>query len=73
MTRQHPHIKTLRQHNKWRRGELDVQMVDPAGLGIAMDWAIKVCELAQRFIEARPNESGEWYERLESEVKHDLP
>lgn len=69
MSRQHPNIKTLRQHNKWRRGELDVQMADPKEIGVALDWAIKVCELAQKFIKARPNESGEFYERLESAVK----
>lgn len=44
MSKQHPHIKTLRTHNKF-------------------------AELAQKFIEAAPNSSGEFYERLESAIK----
>lgn len=68
MSKKHPHIKTLRAHNKWRRGD-DRPMLDPKEIGIAVDWAIKVCELAQKFIEAKPNSSGEFYERLESAVK----
>lgn len=68
MSKQHPHIKALRAHNKWRRGGTG-EMVSPEDLGVALDWAIKVCELAQKFIKARPNESGEFYERLESAVK----
>lgn len=68
MSKQHPHIKTLRAHNKWRRGD-DRAMLDQNEIGIAVDWAIKVCELAQKFIEAKPNASGEFYERLESAIK----
>lgn len=64
----HPNIKRIRSHNKWRRGG-DGDMLDPKELGIALDWAIKVCELAQKYIEAKPNASGEFYERLESAVK----
>ena len=68
MSKQHPYVKTLRQHNKWRRGAAGVKMGDPKEIGAALDWAIKVAELAQKFIKAKPNESGEFYERLESAV-----
>ncbi len=64
----HPHIKTLIQHQKWRRGD-DRPMLDPKEIGIAIAWAIKVCELAQKFIEAEPNASGVIHERLESAIK----
>ena len=41
MSKKHPHIKTLRAHNKWRRGDERVKMGDPKEIGIALDWAIK--------------------------------
>ena len=69
MSKQHPHIKTLRAHNNWRRGDERMKIGDPTDLGIALDWSIKVVELAQKFIEAKPNESGEFYERLEAAMK----
>ena len=68
MSKQHPHIKTLRQHNKWRRGASAIKLADPAEIAIAIDWAIKVTELAKKYVEAKPNASGEFYERLESAV-----
>ena len=37
----HPHIKTLRAHNNWRRGDERMKMGDPKEIGIALDWAIK--------------------------------
>lgn len=49
MSKQHPHIKTLRAHNKWRRGDERVKMGDPKDIGIAIDWAVKVSELAEKF------------------------
>lgn len=69
MSKQHPHIKALRAHNKWRRGDARTKMGDPKEIGAALDWAIKVAELAQKYIGAKPNASGEFYERLESAVK----
>lgn len=66
----HPHIKTLIQHQKWRRGDGCVRMADPKELGEAIDWAVKVAGLAQKFIEAKPAASGEYYERLVSSIKY---
>lgn len=69
MSKQHPHIKTLRAHNKWRRGDERAQLGDPKEIGAAIDWAIKVAEIAQKFTEAGPEMSGKWIERLESAIK----
>lgn len=38
-------IEILKEHNEWRRGaNLDIKMVDPTALGIAIDLIIKHLE-----------------------------
>jgi len=39
-------IKILKDHNEWRRGpyDLDIKMVDPTALGIAIDLIVKHLE-----------------------------
>ena len=58
MSKQHQHIKTLRRHNKWRRGASAINLVNPTELGIAIDWTIKVVELAQKYVEAKSGSSA---------------
>lgn len=41
MSKQHPHIKPLRAHSNWRRGDERMKIGDPKEIGIAVDWAIK--------------------------------
>lgn len=68
MSKQHPCIKTLRQHNKWRRGEPG-EMLDPSEIGVALDWAIKVCEAADNLVNVKGRHHAEQaYKRLDAAV-----
>lgn len=69
MSKQHPHIKTLRAHNKWRRGDERAQLGDPKEIGAAIDWAIKVAEIAQKFINAQGTKAAQFYDKLAESVK----
>ena len=37
-------IGILKQHNKWRRGDKDIEMVSPYLLGLAIDWVVAYFE-----------------------------
>lgn len=64
----HPHIKTLIQHQKWRRGD-DRPMLDPKEIGIALDWAIRVCEAADNLVNVKGRHHSEQaYKRLDVAV-----
>lgn len=69
MSKQHPHIKTLRAHNKWRRGDERMKMLDPKDIGAAIDWAIKVSELAEKLINAQGTKAAQFYDKLAESVK----
>jgi hypothetical protein len=65
----HPYIRVLRDHNHWRRGG-DGVMGDVTELGLALDWAIKVCEAADNMINVKGRFHAEKaYKRLEQAVK----
>ena len=68
MSKKHPHIKTLRAHNKWRRGD-DRPMLDPKEIGIALDWAVKVSELAEKLINAKGTKAAQFYDKLAEAVR----
>lgn len=42
------HLEILRQHNAWRRGELDEYPHTPTEIGQAIDAAIAECEQARK-------------------------
>jgi hypothetical protein len=45
-------IEVLTKHNKWRRGDDDIEPTDPKQLGIAIERAIAVMEAANTFAAA---------------------
>lgn len=49
MTGQKDKIRRLRAYNRWRRGGRG-PMVDPKPLGELIDWAIGVCEAADKLV-----------------------
>lgn len=68
MSKQHQHVKTLRNHNRWRHGG-DGEMTNPTALGIALDWAIAVCEAADNLVNVNGRHHAEKaYSRLENAV-----
>lgn len=72
MSKQHPNVKKLRDHNRWRRGGSG-DMIDPKELGEAMDWAILVCEAADNLVNAKGRHHAETaYKRLEAAVNGEV-
>lgn len=52
MSKQHPNVKKLREYQRWRRGANTMQPA-PAEVGEAIDWAIAVCEAADKFVDSK--------------------
>ncbi len=49
MPKQHDNVYALREYQRWRRGA-EIEMMQPAKIGELLDWAIRVCEAADRTI-----------------------
>ncbi len=63
------HLDTLKQHQAWRRGSDDT-MLDPTEIGIAIDYAIAVCEAARELVKVKGRHHSELaYTRLVDAVK----
>lgn len=63
-------LETLKQHQEWRRGSDDFPMQDPTEIGIAIDYAIAVCETAQNLVKVNGRyHSEQAYKRLEQAVE----
>lgn len=68
MSKQHPHVKVLREFNRWRRGA-DMQQPKPSEIGEVLDWAIKVCEAADNLVNVKGRHHSEVaYRRLDDAV-----
>jgi hypothetical protein len=67
MSKQHPNVAKLRQFNRWRRGGPGPQP-EPSEVGQVIDWAISVCEAADRLINAKGKRAETAYGRLETAV-----
>ena len=64
------HLETLKRHQEWRRGSDDTTMQDPAEIGIAIDYAIAVCEAARELVKVKGRHHSEMaYSRLVDAVK----
>ena len=62
------HLKNLKQHQKWRRGG-DGEMLNPDDVGIAIDYAIAVCEAAENLVAVKGRHHSEQaYRRLADAV-----
>lgn len=46
-------IELLTKHNKWRRGDNDIEPTDPKQLGLAIERAIAVMSAAEAFYRAK--------------------
>jgi len=65
-------LETIKQHQIWRRGSDDYPMQNPTEIGIAIDYAIAVCEAAQNLVKAKGRHHSEIaYARLVDTVKGD--
>ena len=63
-------LETLKQHQDWRRGSDDFPMQDPTEIGIAIDYAIAVCEAAQNLVTVNGRHHSEQaYKRLAEAVE----
>lgn len=67
MSKQHPNVKALRQFNRWRRGG-DGDQPHPKSVGEVIDWAIRVCEEADKLVNAKGKAAEKAYARLEAVV-----
>lgn len=62
-------LDTLKQHQAWRRGS-DDPMQDPTEIGLAIDYAIAVCEAAHNLVATKGRHHTEQaYKRLLEAVK----
>jgi hypothetical protein len=69
MSKQHPHVATLKKFQRWRRGA-DLKQPAPAEVGTAIDWAIGVCEAAGNLVKVSGrHHSEDAYLWLEEAVK----
>lgn len=66
----HPNIKALRAYNRWRRGGSGAQP-DPVEVGRLLDWAIAVCDAADKLANGQARQPEIAYKRLEAAVNHE--
>ncbi len=62
------HLEILRQHNAWRRGDIEEYPFEPADIGKAIEAAIAECELGRRAARNRDM----WKEQCERQAE-ELP
>lgn len=67
MSKQHPNVKALRQFNRWRR-DGETPQPTPQAVGEVIDWAIRVCEEADKLVNAKGKFAEKAYARLEAAV-----
>ena len=64
-------IEVLTRHNKWRRGNDDIEPTDPKQIGLAIERAIAVMEAADKLV-ALPTEWQRFcedYQRLKDALE----
>lgn len=62
------HLSTLKAYQAWRRGA-ETEMIPPAVIGEAIDYAIAVCEAAENLVKVKGrHHSEEAYKRLTDAV-----
>ena len=47
------YLQTLKDFNRWRRGDEGMEQPDPKAIGEAIDWAIDVCIAVQETNQAK--------------------
>lgn len=63
-------IKALRAYNRWRRGGPGPQP-DPVEIGRLIEWAIAVCDAADKLANGKTRQPETAYKRLEAAVNHE--
>ena len=63
-------IKALRAYNRWRRGGPG-QQPDPVEVGHLLEWAIAVCDAADKLTNGKTRQPETAYKRLEAAVNHE--
>lgn len=63
-------IKALRAYNRWRRG-WPGQQPDPVEVGHLLEWAIAVCDAADKLTNGKTRQPETAYKRLEAAVNHE--
>lgn len=66
----HPNVKALRAFNRWRRGGPGPQP-DPVEVGRVLEWAIAVCDAANKLANGKTRQPEIAYKRLEAAVNHE--
>lgn len=68
MSKQHPNVKALRQFNLWRRCYGTAPQPSPESVTVILCWAIRVCEEADKLVNAKGKAAEKAYARLEAAV-----